>query len=411
MQTIIKKIAGLVLVSAGLAGCGVDGQDAPSLIGPSGFAQTVSLTASPDRLARDGSSQSVVTVTVRNESGEGVAGQRVTLGSSAGTLSQSEVVTGSDGRATVTVTAPPADSVGNTIDVFATPDSANAITRTLQIALLGTSNTTVPTAAFTVSPAAPGAREVVTFDASATTDEGIPCGTACTYSWNFGDGTATTGIIVTHSYATPGTYLVVLTVIDAADTTATAQRTLAVSSVAPPSVTFAVSPASPFVGQLATFTATGSPAAGHSITQYSWDFGDGMPPQTSASRTMTKTFSTAGSRVVTVTATDDLSHTGSASATVTVTTGVTATIRFSPTNPIVNQTVRFDPSDSTVPAGITVSEYRWDFGNGQTQTTTPSSPIAQTQYSTAQTFTVRLSIVDTEGRVTNAFTSVPVSED
>src|SRR5688572_23220162 len=94
----VRRSVCLFVLAAGLAACGVDGQEAPSLIGPSGFAQSVTLTATPDRLPRDGTSQSVVTLTVRNASGQPVAGQRVTLGASAGTLSQGEVVTGSDGR-------------------------------------------------------------------------------------------------------------------------------------------------------------------------------------------------------------------------------------------------------------------------------------------------------------------------
>src|SRR5688572_903275 len=114
MQTIAQtfRIGAAVVLAAGLTGCGIESQDAPSLIGPSGFAQSVTLTASPDRLPRDASSQSVVTVFVRNESAQPVAGQRVTLGTSAGTLSQAEVVTGSDGRASFTLTAPPAGKIG-----------------------------------------------------------------------------------------------------------------------------------------------------------------------------------------------------------------------------------------------------------------------------------------------------------
>src|SRR5215217_6250512 len=94
------RVAAFAVLAAGLAACGIENQEAPSLIGPSGFSQSVNLTASPDRLPRDGRAQSTVTVTVRNESGQPVSGQRVTVGSTVGTPSTDEVVTGSDGRAT-----------------------------------------------------------------------------------------------------------------------------------------------------------------------------------------------------------------------------------------------------------------------------------------------------------------------
>src|SRR5688572_25029641 len=141
----IVRSAALLVVALGLAGCGIESQEAPSLIGPSGFGQSVTLNAVPDRLPRDGASQSVVTISVRNDSGQPMSGQRVTLGATGGSLSQFDVVTGSDGRATFTVTAPPPGSTGNTIEVFATPVGGNfdnAVTRSLSIALLGPSNST-----------------------------------------------------------------------------------------------------------------------------------------------------------------------------------------------------------------------------------------------------------------------------
>jgi PKD repeat protein len=53
----------------------------------------------------------------------------------------------------------------------------------------------------------------VTFDATASSDNiGI-----VEYYWNFGDGTTDTGVTCTHSYTTAGSYIVTLTVIDAAE--------------------------------------------------------------------------------------------------------------------------------------------------------------------------------------------------
>src|SRR5918993_2963326 len=91
--------AGAVLLLAGsLAAC-TDTQEAPSLIGPSGLAQSMTLTASPDRIAHNGSAQSVITVAMRDDTGQPLAGQRVSVGATAGTTSAFDVVTGSDGSA------------------------------------------------------------------------------------------------------------------------------------------------------------------------------------------------------------------------------------------------------------------------------------------------------------------------
>jgi len=67
----------------------------------------------------------------------------------------------------------------------------------------------------------------VTFDASGSTDNvGI-----VSYEWNFGDETNRTGKTTTHTYKSPGTYDVTLTVKDEAGNTATSTRRVTVLSV------------------------------------------------------------------------------------------------------------------------------------------------------------------------------------
>lgn len=68
-----------------------------------------------------------------------------------------------------------------------------------------------PVASFTYSPANPKVDEEVTFDASASFD---PDGQIVSYNWNFGDGFAGEGKIVTHSYSKEGNYKVTLTAVD-----------------------------------------------------------------------------------------------------------------------------------------------------------------------------------------------------
>jgi PKD repeat protein len=408
----IVRSAALLVVALGLAGCGIESQEAPALIGPSGFGQSVTLNAVPDRLPRDGTSQSVVTITVRNDAGQPMAGQRVTLGANGGGLSQGDVVTGSDGRATFTVTAAPPGSTGNFIEIFATPVGGNfdnAVTRTLTIAVTGPQNSTAPTPQFTVSPQNPGTREPVTFDASATQDEGGPCGGACSYTWNFGEGTIRTGAVVTHTFSTAGTFNVVLTVTDAGGASATRQQVLAVTAVASPTITaIAVAPNPPLAGQQASFTAVATAAARHSITNYAWNFGDGSSASTSTP-SVTKTYTSQGVYVVTLTVTQDSGETASVSQQVTIAnSAATATISFSPINPFIGQLVSFTALNPSAPNGATITSFEWHFGDPGSGNNTASGQSANHAFASANTYVVRLTVTDSNGVIGVITATVPV---
>jgi DNA-binding beta-propeller fold protein YncE len=71
------------------------------------------------------------------------------------------------------------------------------------------------------------------------------------------------------------------------------------------------------------------------------------------------------------------------------------TARFTPT--MSGATVTFDASTSSSPIG-TIATYAWDFGDGQTETTT--SPTISHTYSTSGTFTVTLTVTNTAGTST-----------
>jgi PKD repeat protein len=71
------------------------------------------------------------------------------------------------------------------------------------------------------------------------------------------------------------------------------------------------------------------------------------------------------------------------------------TARFTPT--VSGATVTFDASASSSPIG-SIATYAWDFGDGQTATTT--SPTISHTYSTSGTFTVTLTVTNTAGTST-----------
>lgn len=400
IQPSVLLVLPVAVAVAVATGCSVEESARPTLTGPSEFALSVTLTAAPDQLPPDGASQSIITVTVRDASGRPAEGQRLSVSTNVGTLSASQVVTSSGGQASFAFTAPASGASGNAAVISVLPvgtNAASAVSRTVTVLLTtGAPNRTVPTPSFTVTPTNPERNVSVRFDASGTTDEGAACLDACTYRWDFGDGSTATGRIVTHRFTASGTFTVTLIVTDAAGSSASTARTVTVSAVSAPSVTIAVAPDPPLANQQATFTATTTAATGHSIVRFNWNFGDGTT-QVTTSPTVTKTFSSLGTFVVTVTVTDDLGQTASTSKQVIITgAGVTASFTFSPTAPVTNDTVRFDGSASTGAAGATITEWKWDFGDGATET--DDDPTATHAYTAARTYVVRLTVTDSNGR-------------
>ena len=87
----------------------------------------------------------------------------------------------------------------------------------------------LPVAFFTYSPSDPVVGETVTFDASPSYD---PNETIVSYAWDFGDGTSSTGMTTTHTFAAAETYTVTLIVTNDAGLTDTTTATVTVSRVA-----------------------------------------------------------------------------------------------------------------------------------------------------------------------------------
>lgn len=411
-RTFVSVLLAVIVGAAGV-GCSVEEQSPPRFTGPSEFALSVTLTASPNQLPRDGESQSVVTITARDAEGRALAGQRVALSlpvdvPSGTILSSSEVTTGADGQATVAVVAPTPDSSGNSIVITASPVGANldnVVTRQISIRVTP-SNASAPVPSFTVNPpTSPEIGELVTFNATGTTDEGVSCLDTCTYEWGFGGEATATGRIVTHRFAAGGSYVVVLTVTDGVGATATSRQTVTVTTTGQPSVSFSVSPASPIAGRAATFTATATPATNHRIVSYSWNWGDGTTSQTTAPA-IQKTYSTAGTFLVRLTVRDDFGQTSEASQVVTVTTGLTAEFSNSPA--IVGKDTKFDASASFTTGGATIQLYTWSWGDG-TPDESSTSPTITNIFATAGNFSVKLTVTDSQGRTASLTRTVTVA--
>jgi PKD repeat protein len=133
-----------------------------------------------------------------------------------------------------------------------------------------------------------------------------PDGTIVSYEWDFGDGTTGSGMNIYHSYTSPGTYYVVLTVTD--DLGATAQDTVIVNVTGGyPTNEPPVAQADPYyqevgVGESAWFSGSNSYDPDGTIVSYEWDFGDGT---TGSGMNIYHSYSMPGEYTVTLTVTDN----------------------------------------------------------------------------------------------------------
>jgi PKD repeat protein len=127
-----------------------------------------------------------------------------------------------------------------------------------------------PVAEFMYSPENPVVNETVTFDATLSTVAG---GASVNYEWDFGDGHTDNGLFVAHAFNTHGVFTVVLNVTDNDGKWDIISKNVTVNSL--PVANFTISPIISHVGETVTFDATASYDLDGSITEYSWDFGDG----------------------------------------------------------------------------------------------------------------------------------------
>ena len=380
-----------------LGACSLDKQEMPALSGPSELALSLSITATPDQIPRDGSSQSIVTITARDVEGRPLVGERISLALGANapagaSLSASEVVTGSTGQATFAVTAPMLGSTGNIL-ITATPvgtNGGNAVSRVIQI-IATPQNTTVPTAAFSFSPSTPDIGQVVTFNASSTQDEGVSC-TSCTFTWDFGGEGTASGMIATHAFGSGGSYVVALTAADSGGSSSTARQTVTVSAPSiPTGVSVTSSPSTPIAGQAATFTANATAATNHRIVSYQFIWGDGGS-STQASPVIQHAYSQSGSYLLTLTVRDDLGQSTTTNTVITVSSGLSASF----TTSVSGTTVTFTATASSSVAS-TITDYAWDFDSDGTYDTNGSSSSVSHDYGASGTYRATLKVTDNRG--------------
>lgn len=444
MKGISLTLASLALAGLLGAACSVNQTEAPALTGPSEFALSVSVSASPDSISQDGRSTSTIAVVARDPGGRPQANVPFRLdmtvdGEAAdyGTLSNKTVVTGSDGRATTVYTAPAAPPNGSTlptcdglagrcVQILATAvgsDFNGAAPHSVRIHLVPTGvitpASTIPVARFTFAPTAPAANTPVLFNGTTSCGGSLDSAGNCpatagrivSWAWSFSDGATATGATTSHAFSNALTYQVTLTVTNDAGLAASTTQTIQLGAGAAPTAVFNVSPSAAVPGQPVQFDATASrPGAGHSIVRLVWNFGDGSAPVETNIWTASHTYTTPGSYVVTLNVADEAGQVATSTQTVSVgaPSAPTASFVSSPTAPAPGQQVNVDASVSKAGTGHTLVKYAWNWGDGSAPTTS-SSPIASHTYAADGTYVITLTVTDEAGVAGTTTQSVKVA--
>jgi PKD repeat protein len=200
--------------------------------------------------------------------------------------------------------------------------------------------------------------QTVQFNNSSAPNGGSPI---TGYLWNFGDlasGTLNTSAAPnpTHTFATPGPYIVTLTVSNVDNCTNTYTKTITIN----PSPTASFTVTQVCQDEPSVFDASASNTLGD-IADFSWNFGDF---QTGTGQIANHVYANYGYYTVVLTVTNDSGCVATSSQTVFVQPKPISQFTFSPVNCMGADVSYYD--QSFIPAGFagSITEWKWEYGDG-----------------------------------------------
>jgi hypothetical protein len=265
-------------------------------------AGSIVVRANPNSLGSGGGTVQL-TATVRDIGGGPLAGVLVTFSATAGRLGASSAITNENGDAQTTLTTTQQSEV--TVEAGGTSPGQNgggggttSVTASTTVLV-----STAPTIQVTVAPEQPAQGQPTTFSITVTP----PSDGAAVQSMSidFGDGETrqlgANSTTVQHIYDDDGTFTVTIRVRDTSGGESTQVTIIAVLPASPIPVSITVDTETATVNSPVNFTVEATPPTGVTIQKYTWDFGDGSPPQSTTGPAISHIFKFARSFTVTVT--------------------------------------------------------------------------------------------------------------
>jgi PKD repeat protein len=211
-------------------------------------------------------------------------------------------------------------------------------------------------------------------------------GYIASFMWDLGAGLIYTAPNATHSWESPGLYVVKLKIWD--DDGATNETTFNVTVLnRSPVAVMTADPVKTTLAKPVHFNGTGSYDTDGEIINWTWTFGDGVKDY---GEEVDHTYSVYGTYLATLTVRDESGGIN--------TTGVLITVRNQPPVALMNvsavtaltgEAIHFDGSNSTDPENQ-IANYYWSFGDGESDT----GPKVIHTYADDGWYTVRLTVVD-----------------
>lgn len=207
------------------------------------------------------------------------------------------------------------------------------------------------------------------------------------FKWDFGDNTTTLSgnQTISHSYASPGTYIVKLILIDTnyCNEPDTVIQTLQVAPYVKAKFNTNPNGCAPYVASFTNNSIAGS--------DFIWNFGDGSATVTDVNPI--HLFNTPGTYTIQLIAidTNTCNEIDSISFTIVVSGKPTAQFVYNPTTPIANNPVIF--TNNTVGG----TKFKWNFGDGDTLITNNVSTLVSHVYNATGTFNACLIATNTYG--------------
>jgi len=224
-------------------------------------------------------------------------------------------------------------------------------------------------------------------------------------SLDFGSTSTDTSGPYNVSYRIPpqpafGTYVAYAAALNATPMVTSAAFQVKATSVSPVA-SFTYSPSAPCVNRTVYFDASGSYSYNGTITNYSWNWGDGSKSPTNQLPTITHVFKSQGTYTVTLNVTDSQNLWGTSQEQVSVSgpTPPIASFTFFPDPTWIKVSTEFDASSSTPGWNGTgnppIISYIWNYGDGTKNTT--SNAVSYHKFATTGAFFVTLTVKDTRG--------------